>query len=234
VTGNTGSLNNLYLANDLEGNGTSGSTYGGMYLERTRSDVVESNYFEGEPRDVVLGILGAGSYYASNGTLVQGNHFTSASATYALAVLEDAAGNNNRIGPNTYDGAGWPGTNPITFSGSGDIVLDDGHGNITLAGGFVARYTSADIDLTVGGIPETASVPWGWSSNGTLDTLALGAVSPMYYDLGGGNVISVAFISPHSMQVGASGSYVTQPLNATLTGNRVTTWDGIPIIGLKL
>ncbi len=43
-------LNNIYMGNDLEANG------GGIYLTRSRGTVIEDNYFEGTPREVVLGI----------------------------------------------------------------------------------------------------------------------------------------------------------------------------------
>ena len=51
-------LNNLYMGNDFEENG------GGIYLTRSRGTIIEANYFEGSPRQVVLGIPNAGAVTA--------------------------------------------------------------------------------------------------------------------------------------------------------------------------
>jgi parallel beta-helix repeat protein len=69
------SLNNLYLGNDLEGNG------GGIYLTRSRGAVIEANYFEGSPRQVVLGIPEGGGGYRAYGTVVRDNYFTTLAGT---------------------------------------------------------------------------------------------------------------------------------------------------------
>jgi parallel beta-helix repeat protein len=69
------SLNNIYMGNDLEGNG------GGIYLTRSRGAVIEANYFEGSPREVVLGIPEGTSGYRAYGPVVRDNYFTTTVAT---------------------------------------------------------------------------------------------------------------------------------------------------------
>jgi parallel beta-helix repeat protein len=68
-------LNNLYMGNDFEGNG------GAIYLTRSRGAVISANYFEGSPRQVVLGIPNAGSGYRAYGPVVRDNYFTTSNAT---------------------------------------------------------------------------------------------------------------------------------------------------------
>jgi parallel beta-helix repeat protein len=68
-------LNNLYMGNDLEGNG------GGIYLTRSRGTVIEANYFEGSPRQVVLGIPEGSSGYRAYGPVVRDNYFTTTAYT---------------------------------------------------------------------------------------------------------------------------------------------------------
>jgi parallel beta-helix repeat protein len=73
--GLTESLNNLYMSNDLEENG------GGIYLTRSRGTVIEANYFEGSPRQVVLGIPEGTSGYRAYGPVVRDNYFTTTAGT---------------------------------------------------------------------------------------------------------------------------------------------------------
>jgi parallel beta-helix repeat protein len=68
-------LNNVYMGNDLEENG------GGIYLTRSRGTVIEANYFEGSPREVVLGIPEGTSGYRAYGPVVRDNYFTTTAGT---------------------------------------------------------------------------------------------------------------------------------------------------------
>jgi parallel beta-helix repeat protein len=68
-------LNNIYMGNDLEENG------GGIYLTRSRGTVIEANYFEGSPREVVLGIPEGTSGYRAYGPVVRDNYFTTTAGT---------------------------------------------------------------------------------------------------------------------------------------------------------
>ena len=68
-------LNNIYMGNDLEANG------GGIYLTRSRGTVIEDNYFEGTPREVVLGIPEGSSGYRAYGPVVRDNYFTTTVGT---------------------------------------------------------------------------------------------------------------------------------------------------------
>jgi parallel beta-helix repeat protein len=68
-------LNNIYMGNDLEANG------GGIYLTRSRGTVIEANYFEGTPREVVLGIPEGSSGYRAYGPVVRDNYFTTTVGT---------------------------------------------------------------------------------------------------------------------------------------------------------
>jgi parallel beta-helix repeat protein len=63
------------MGNDLEGNG------GGIYLTRSRGAVIEANYFEGSPRQVVLGIPEGTSGYRAYGPVVRDNYFTTTAGT---------------------------------------------------------------------------------------------------------------------------------------------------------
>jgi parallel beta-helix repeat protein len=96
--GLTEALNNLYLGNNLEGNG------GAIYLTRSRGTVISANYFEGSAREVVLGIVNAGSGYRAYGPVVRDNYFTSVAGTpYNIEILNaDSAlieGNSELVGP---------------------------------------------------------------------------------------------------------------------------------------
>jgi parallel beta-helix repeat protein len=78
-------LNNLYMGNDLEANGA-----GAIYLTRSRGTIITANYFEGSPREVVLGMPNGGSGYRAYGPVVRDNYFTTASATPYNIEIEDA------------------------------------------------------------------------------------------------------------------------------------------------
>ncbi len=83
--GLTETLNNLYMGNDLEENGG-----GAIYLTRSRGTVIEANYFEGSPREVVLGMPNGGSGYRAYGPVVRDNYFTTLTGTPYNIEIEDA------------------------------------------------------------------------------------------------------------------------------------------------
>ena len=109
--GLTGSLNNLAAYNDLENNGLGTSAYGSFYAMHSYGWIIEANYFEGSPRAVVLGELGAGSSLETNGAQVINNYFTtqppvSPATTRYNIELENAfnttiSGNSELIAPGT-------------------------------------------------------------------------------------------------------------------------------------
>ena len=78
-------LNNLYMGNDLEENGV-----GAIYLTRSRGTIITANYFEGSPREVVLGMPNGGSGYRAYGAVVRDNYFTTVTATPYNIEIEDA------------------------------------------------------------------------------------------------------------------------------------------------
>jgi parallel beta-helix repeat protein len=77
-------LNNLYMGNDFELNG------GAIYLTRSRGTVIEANYFEQSPRQVVLGIPNAGSGYRAYGPVVRDNYFTTTTGTPYNIEIQNA------------------------------------------------------------------------------------------------------------------------------------------------
>lgn len=82
--GLAGALNNLYMGNDFELNG------GGIYLTRSRGTVIDANYFEQSPRQVVLGIANAGSGYRAYGPVVRDNYFTTTTGTLYNIEIQNA------------------------------------------------------------------------------------------------------------------------------------------------
>jgi parallel beta-helix repeat protein len=75
-------LNNLYMGNDFEENG------GAIYVTRSRGTVIEANYFEESPRQVVLGLANGGSGYRAYGPVVRDNYFTTLTGTpYNIEVV---------------------------------------------------------------------------------------------------------------------------------------------------
>ena len=77
-------LNNVYMGNDLEQNGTA------IYLTRSRGTVIDANYFEGAARQVVLGVPNGGSGYRAYGPVVRDNYFTTASGTTYNIEIQNA------------------------------------------------------------------------------------------------------------------------------------------------
>jgi hypothetical protein len=82
--GLTEALNNSYMGNDFELNG------GAIDLTRSRGTVIEGNYFEMSPRQVVLGIPNAGSGYRAYGPVVRDNYFTTTNNTPYNIEIENA------------------------------------------------------------------------------------------------------------------------------------------------
>lgn len=80
LAGSTGALNNIYRDNDLENNGfgVGNSAFGAIYLMKSVGDLIEGNYFEGSPHEVVLGQVtgGAGDFFAALAPSVRNNYFT--------------------------------------------------------------------------------------------------------------------------------------------------------------
>jgi parallel beta-helix repeat protein len=77
-------LNNLYMGNDFELNG------GGIYLTRSRGTIIDANYFEQSPRQVVLGIANAGGGYRAFGPVVRDNYFTTTTGTPYNIEIQNA------------------------------------------------------------------------------------------------------------------------------------------------
>jgi hypothetical protein len=76
----SGSLGNSFAYNDLEINGSAGANYGALQIFKSVADQIgPGNYFEGSPREIVLGQYtggGGGDYFAASGANVFGNFFT--------------------------------------------------------------------------------------------------------------------------------------------------------------
>lgn len=90
-------LNNLYMGNDFEENG------GAIYVTRSRGTVIEANYFEQSPRQVVLGVANGGSGYRAYGPVVRDNYFTTITGTTYNIEIENAdsaliEGNSELVG----------------------------------------------------------------------------------------------------------------------------------------
>jgi parallel beta-helix repeat protein len=96
--GLTETLNNLYLGNNFEAN-----RGGAIYLTRSRGTVIEANYFEGSPREVVLGVPNGSSGYRAYGPVVRDNYFTTVTGTPYNIEIQDAdsaliEGNSELVG----------------------------------------------------------------------------------------------------------------------------------------
>jgi hypothetical protein len=81
-------LNNSFSRNVIEANGTAGRSYGGILLSYSIGAVVEKNYFEAEPRNIVVG---TGCCNNQN-TVIGGNYFTTGSGTPNTIELLTAIG----------------------------------------------------------------------------------------------------------------------------------------------
>ena len=86
------------MGNDFEENGG-----GAIYLTRSRGTVIDANYFEGSPREVVLGMPNGGSGYRAYGPVVRDNYFTTLTQTPYNIEIQDAdsamiEGNSELVG----------------------------------------------------------------------------------------------------------------------------------------
>ncbi len=88
--GLTESQNNLYEGNNFEENGVAGPSFGAIYLTRSRGTVISANYFEKSPREIILGVPGAGSGYRAYGVVVRDNFFTTLASTRFNIEIENA------------------------------------------------------------------------------------------------------------------------------------------------
>ena len=93
-SGWTGSLHNTYENNDLEANGSCiGCTqYGAIYIGKSTVDTVRNNYFEVSTRQIVLGELGSGAFFAANSPIIRDNFFTTRTLTPYNIELENTVG----------------------------------------------------------------------------------------------------------------------------------------------
>lgn len=91
TNGSTGALNDVVEDNDLELNGGAGPTFGAVTAGRTTGFIVAKNYFEGSPRQVVLGFPGSpGPFFGSLGAVVRDNYFTLLNTTPYEIELQDS------------------------------------------------------------------------------------------------------------------------------------------------
>jgi hypothetical protein len=91
-SGWTGSLHNTYENNDFEVNGLGGAQYGAIYIGKSTVNTVRNNYFEASPREIVLGELGSGAFFAANSPIVRDNYFTTRTATPYNIELANTVG----------------------------------------------------------------------------------------------------------------------------------------------
>lgn len=89
----TGALNDLVDGNDLEGNGGAGPAFGALNFGRSHGLIVKGDYFEGSPRQVVLGIPNGGDgntrFFSTQGAVIRDNYFTELKGTpYSIELLD--------------------------------------------------------------------------------------------------------------------------------------------------
>jgi hypothetical protein len=131
TAGLTGSLNDVLAFNDMENNGLGTTAYGSFYATHSIGWVISANYFEGSPRAVVLGELGAGTALGTNGAQILSNYFTTSANTKYNIELQNAfntqiSGNSELIAPGTG------GTNcDINVSTGGETGTFFGKNNFT-------------------------------------------------------------------------------------------------------
>jgi Right handed beta helix region len=94
-------LNNQYSGNVFEGNGTAGSSYGAVAIDQSVAAVLHRNYFEGNPRNVVVGLTGCCNEI---GTVIKDNYFTvGGQAPYTIELRYSV---NSIVSGNTELGGG--------------------------------------------------------------------------------------------------------------------------------
>lgn len=108
--GDSGALNDNVSFNDLEQNGTGGSTFGALYSGKSTGLLVFHNYLEGSPREIVLGLLGAGNFFGTVGAHITSNFYTTLPSPLYNIELQNA--DRTTIDSNTEQGgAGVSSTN---------------------------------------------------------------------------------------------------------------------------
>jgi len=158
--GLTGSLNNSYRDNDLEHCGTSPNG-GSIYDMHSRGTIIDGNYFEASPHQIVLGEAGAGSALNTAGANVINNYFTTsppiapATKQYEIElqnVVDTRMEGNSELGTAGIGGAtncfinSLVGGETRTFLGRNAIFQNstDGSGNqICSAGAGVLTFLGA-------------------------------------------------------------------------------------------
>lgn len=107
VGGNlTGALNDQYIFNDLEQNGTAGASFGAIFEQRSYGTTISGNYLELSPREVVLGVPNVGSGFESFGPVISNNFFTTTSGTPYSVELQNTdsaqiVGNTEQVASST-------------------------------------------------------------------------------------------------------------------------------------
>ena len=165
--GTTGTLGNTFDGNDLELNGntcTGGGVCGAIFIDKSTGTVITHNYFEGSPRQIVLGEPAATDYFGCAGCSVSENYFTERTATPYLieaintqglrvegnsAVISTMNSSNCAYNETAYSsgvswgaqGTSW-GPNQIPLSGGGNLWCQGGVAESLMQG--AGSYGSAN------------------------------------------------------------------------------------------
>jgi hypothetical protein len=205
--GNTGSFNNLIKGNNLEDNGIGTPTYGAVYIARGTGYHIVSNYFEGSPRQIVLGTppIGSPFYFSAQSTNIDANYFTVSTATPYQIELEDAI--YTQINGNTVD--------IVTSNGSNCFINITGE-NHTYVG--QNQYGGAGSLMCSGG--SAIQVLTGQGSSSFINTYFL--VRNVYQNFAITN--STSDVVPGQFVVPGSACYATP---GTGSAGNVATWQSI-------
>jgi hypothetical protein len=188
----TGALGDEISGNDLENNGSGGSTYGAVFVGRSTGMVISKNYFEGSPRQVALGYSEGAVFFAAQAPVVRDNYFTEETGTLdsielintSGAIIEgnstiDATQNSTNcfINGTPYvpaSSGGEVGTvvgqNYVLLSAepfTGSYLCESGSGVLALTG--AGSYTQANTN----NLPFIANSNFALASSGTSETVAL-------------------------------------------------------------
>jgi hypothetical protein len=185
----TGALNDTITDNDLENNGSAGSTYGAVFAGRSTGMNISRNYFEGSPRQVVLGYSEGAVFFAAQGATVRENHFTEVTTTPYSIELVNANGtiiegnvtidstmnsSNCFINGTPYVPASSGGevgtvvrTNYVLLSGGGNYLCESGAGVLALTG--AGSYS----EVNSNNVWQIANSNYAVASAGTSETVTL-------------------------------------------------------------